>query len=278
MKKTHPEITTNIFGLGLRSPHYSFLEERPATSVGWFEIISENYFRTNGRPRNTLDILRNDYPISCHGVSLSIGSYEDFDWKYLEDLKNFYNEIEPFQISDHLCFTGEKNNNLHNLLPIAFTKENLQHLSERIDKVQNFLGRTLAIENLSAYFEYKNSTMTEWEFITELTKKTDCNLLLDLNNIFVNSFNQEFNPNDFINSIPFDRVKEIHLAGFSERDGFYFDTHANPLYPELIELYKSTLKIKNDIPTLFEWDENIPSFEILENQIKELQIIWNNHS
>ena len=120
--------------------------------------------------------------------------------------------------------------------------------------------------------------MTEWEFITELTKKTDCNLLLDLYNIFVNSFNQEFNPNDFINSIPFDRVKEIHLAGFSERDGFYFDTHANPLYPELIELYKSTLKIKNDIPTLFEWDENIPSFEILENQIKELQIIWNNHS
>ncbi|MBC7539517.1 MAG: DUF692 domain-containing protein [Bacteriovorax sp.] len=277
MKKSNSSISTNIFGLGLRSPHYSYLEARPSTTAGWFEVISENYFRTRGRPRRILDALRADYPISCHGVSLSIASYEDFDWKYLEDLKKFYNEIQPFQVSDHLCFTGLKNNNLHNLLPVAFTRENLIHLSERIDIVQNYLGRKLAFENLSAYFDYKHSTLSEWEFISELAKITDCDLLLDLNNIFVNSYNHQFNPDEFINAIPIDRVKEIHLAGFSERDGFYFDTHSNPLYPELLDLYKKVLSRKKDIPTLFEWDEDIPSFEILETQIIELRTIWKNY-
>jgi uncharacterized protein (UPF0276 family) len=274
MKISKSGISTNIFGLGLRSPHYSYLEARPLIAAGWFEVISENYFRTRGRPRKILESLRADYPISCHGVSLSIASYDDFDWKYLEDIKRFYNEIEPFQASDHLCFTGINNNNLHNLLPFAFTQENLHHLSGRIDTVQNFLGRKLAFENLSAYFDYKQSTMSEWDFISDLTKITDCDLLLDLNNIFVNSYNHQFNSEDYINAIPIERVKEIHLAGFSERDGFYFDTHSNPLYPELIKLYKKVLKRKKDIPTLFEWDEDIPSFDILEDQIKALRTIW----
>lgn len=274
MKNTKYSIPTNIFGLGLRSAHYSYLESRPPITAGWFEVISENYFRTNGRPRKILESLRADYPISCHGVSLSIASFDDFDWNYLEDLKAFYNEIEPFQISDHLCFTGLKNNNLHNLLPVAYSLENLHNLSERIDKIQNFFGRTLALENLSAYFNYENSTMSEWDFLNELTKITDCDLLLDLNNIFVNSYNHQFNPDDFINAIPIDRVKEIHLAGFSERDGFYFDTHSNPLYPEVLDLYKKILKRKRNIPTLFEWDENIPSFRILEDQIIKARNIW----
>lgn len=276
MKKVFSPQSTNIFGLGLRSPHYSYLEQKPATSVGWFEVISENYFRTQGRPRKILETIRADYPISCHGVSLSIAAYEEFDWNYLLDLKNFYHEIEPFQISDHLCFTGLANNNLHNLLPFAYNRENLEHLKERIDTVQNFLGRPLAFENLSAYFDYHHSTMTEWDFISELTKTTQCDLLLDLNNVFVNSFNHQFNPHDFLNAIPLSRVKEIHLAGFSERDGFYFDTHSRPLYPELIELYKWVLARKKDIPVLFEWDEDIPSFEVLENQIKELRSLWEN--
>ena len=264
-------------GLGLRSPHYNFLETKPSTTVGWFEVISENFFRTRGHPFKILEKIREDYPISCHGVSLSIGSYEEIDWQYLHDLKKFYQEIDPFLVSDHLCFTGLKNNNLHNLLPFAYNLENLNHIKERIDCVQNFLGRTLALENLSAYFDYKNSTMTEWDFISELTKTTQCDLLLDLNNLYVNSFNHMFNPNDFINTINFDRVKEIHLAGFSNQDGFYFDTHSNPLYPELIELYKLVLKIKNDIPVLFEWDECIPSFTILEQQIIEIRSVWENY-
>lgn len=274
MKKNISTDLTNIFGLGLRSPHYSYLETKPLIQAGWFEVISENYFRTRGRPRETLELIRTDYPISCHGVSLSIGSYEEFDWKYLSDLKNFYNEIDPFIISDHLCFTGGVSNNLHNLLPFAYNEENLVHLKNRIDSVQNFLGRTMAFENLSAYFDYKNSTMTEWEFIKKLTESTDCNLLLDLNNVFVNSFNHKFKTDDFLSGFPISLVSEIHMAGFSEREGFYFDTHSNPLYPELIELYKIVLKQKKDIPVLFEWDENIPEFNVLEDQIKTLKSVW----
>lgn len=269
---------TNIFGLGLRSPHYSYLESRPQTQVGWFEVISENYFRTQGRPRKILESLRRDYPISCHGVSLSIAAYDDFDWNYLSDLKKFYEEIEPFVVSDHLCFTGVKNNNLHNLLPFAYNQENLKRIGSRIDQIQNFFGRKFGFENLSAYFDYKNSTMNEWEFIQELLKITDCNLLLDLNNIFVNSFNHSFDPEIFLNSIPLERVQEIHLAGFSEREGFYFDTHSNPLYPELIVLYKKILNKKKNIPVVYEWDENIPDFEILEEQIINIRNIWNEHS
>lgn len=270
MEKSISTKLTNIFGLGLRSPHYGHLEARPSVFAGWFEIISENYFRTKGRPRKILDSLRQDYPISCHGVSLSIASYEDFDWEYLKDLKNFYQEIEPFMISDHLCFTGVQGNNLHNLLPFAYNRENLLHLSSRIDQVQNFFGRTFGFENLSAYFDYKNSTISEWEFISELMKITDCNLLLDLNNIFVNSFNHDFSTAEYLNAIPFEKVQEIHLAGYSEREGFYFDTHSNPLYPELIELYKKVLEKRQDIPILFEWDEDIPDFKTLEEQIRKV--------
>lgn len=274
MKFAPQDFLTNIFGVGLRSSHYSYLETCPSVASGWFEVISENYFRTRGRPRKMLEKLRADHPISCHGVSLSIASFDEFDWDYLTDLKNFYHEIEPFMISDHLAFTGLKMNNLHNLLPFAYTWENLQHLSERIDRVQNFLGRPLALENLSAYFDYKNSCMTEWEFINELTKKTNCHLLLDLNNLYVNSYNHQFNADLFLDALSLENVKEIHMAGFSERDGFYFDSHSKPLYPEVIELYKKVLKRKKNIPTLFEWDEDIPSFSVLEDQIHILKAIW----
>ena len=273
MKKDKAHQPTNIFGVGLRSPHYSFLENTPKTKVGWFEVISENYMRTRGRPRQVLDKIRSDYPIACHGVSLSIASFEEFDWKYLEDLKNFFEEIEPFLVSDHLCFTGLASSNLHNLLPFAYTSENLKHVADRIDRVQNVLGRQMAFENLSAYFNYKESTMTEAEFIKELGKKTDCHFLLDLNNIIVNSHNNQFDPLIFLESIDLERVKEIHMAGFSVREGFYFDTHSNPIYPELIYLYENVLKIKRDIPVLYEWDEDIPEFEILEDQIIQLKKI-----
>lgn len=270
MKKNNNEEMPTIFGLGLRSTHYNYLESKPTLFTSWFEIISENYFRTQGRPRKILELLRRDYPISCHGVSLSIASYEDFDWRYLNDLKVFYDEIDPFIVSDHLCFTGLKNNNLHNLLPFAYNRENLLHISSRIDQVQHFFGRTFGLENLSAYFDYKDSTMTEWDFIKELSKRTDCRLLLDLNNIYVNAHNHGFLATDYLSAIPMDKVQEIHLAGFSEREGFYFDSHSRPLYPELIELYKIVLKKRRDIPTLFEWDEDIPSFDILEDQIRQI--------
>jgi len=270
MENVNAALLTNIYGVGLRNVHFSYLEQSPELFTGWFEIISENFFRTKGRPRAVLDKLRKDYPISCHGVSLSIASYEDFDWAYLKDLKNFFHEIEPFLISDHLCFTGLRENNLHNLLPFAYNEENLTHISGRIHQVQDFFGRKMGFENLSAYFDYKNSTMTEWEFIRELLKRTDCHLLLDLNNVFVNSHNHGFSPDEFLKTIPFDKVQQLHMAGFSERENFYFDTHSKPLYPELIDLYKKVLQKNRDIPVLYEWDEDIPDFPVLEQQIIRL--------
>lgn len=275
MKNENRPVLTNIYGVGLRNVHFSYLEESPELFTGWFEIISENFFRTKGRPRELLEKLRRDFPISCHGVSLSIASYEDFDWNYLRDLKTFFHEVEPFLISDHLCFTGLRSSNLHNLLPFAYNQENLNHLSNRIHQVQEFFGRKMGFENLSAYFDYQNSTMTEWEFIAELLKKTDCNLLLDLNNVFVNSHNHGFDPRLFLESIPLDRVQQLHMAGFSERENFYFDTHSRPLYPELIELYRAVLEKRNDIPVLYEWDEDIPEFPLLEEQIKVLASVRN---
>lgn len=261
---------TNIFGVGLRSAHYTHLEGTPDIFSGWFEIISENFFRTRGRPREILEKLRRDHPISCHGVSLSIASYEDFDWTYLKDLKSFYEEIDPFLISDHLCFTGLRAKNLHNLLPFAYNQENLNHIASRIDQIQNYFGRQMGFENLSAYFDYKASSMSEWEFVKELTKKTDCRLVLDLNNVFVNSHNHQFNPDNYLEAMPFDRIQQLHMAGFSERENFYFDTHSNPVYPELIELYKKVLTRRDDIPVLYEWDEDIPEYSVLEEQIRIL--------
>lgn len=270
-------IMENIFGVGLRSPHYFRLENNQQTQVGWFEIIAENYFRTRGRPRSILDKIRCFYPVACHGVSLSIASHEDFDWKYLNDIKNFYREIEPCIISDHLCFTGISGHQIHNLLPFAYNQENLNHLKNRIDEVQTFFGRKMAFENLSAYFDYKNSTMSEWDFIKELTQSVDCQLLLDLNNLLVNAHNHQFDPKEYLKAIDLSKVAEIHTAGFSLREGFRFDTHSQPLYQELIELYEYVLEFRKDIPVLFEWDEDIPAFEVLEDQALRLKSIWEQH-
>lgn len=273
MENVKNNYLANIYGVGLRSVHFSYLEGDPLLFTGWFEIISENFFRTQGRPRALLNKLRKDYPISCHGVSLSIASYEAFDLDYLRDLKNFFHEIEPVLISDHLCFTGLRKNNLHNLLPFAYNEENLKHLSSRIHFVQDYFGRRMGFENLSAYFDYKNSTMTEWDFISELLKRTECNLLLDLNNVYVNSHNHGLDPLVYLEAIPMERVQQLHLAGFSEREDFYFDTHSRPLYPELIELYKKILLKNKNVPVLYEWDEDIPDFHVLEQQIITLSEI-----
>jgi uncharacterized protein (UPF0276 family) len=273
MENVKNNYLANIYGVGLRSVHFSYLEGEPHLFTGWFEIISENFFRTQGRPRTILNKLRNNYPISCHGVSLSIASYEDFDFDYLSDLKKFFHEIEPVLISDHLCFTGLRKNNLHNLLPFAYNEENLKHLASRIHFIQDYFGRRMGFENLSAYFDYKNSTMTEWDFISELLKRTECNLLLDLNNVYVNSHNHGFDPLVYLEAIPMERVQQLHLAGHSEREDFYFDTHSKPLYPELIELYKNVLLKNKNVPVLYEWDEDIPDFHVLEHQIITLSEI-----
>ena len=200
------------FGLGLRPDHYDeILRDLP--SVGFFEALTENYLVPGGKALHYLDRVRAEYPVLLHGVSLSIGSTQPLDWSYLNALKALSRRIEPTWISDHLCWTGTDGVNLHDLMPMPYTAEALRHLVPRIREVQDFLGERILLENVSSYVGYRSSQMTEWEFLAELSARADCLLLLDVNNVYVNSVNHGFDPGQFIRAIPAQRVAQIHLAG-----------------------------------------------------------------
>lgn len=255
-----------LFGVGLRSEHYSYLQDNPQTKVDFFEVITENYLDTEGRPKQILRKIRENYPLHFHGVSMNIAAHSDISTKYLDKLKNMIHDIRPVLVSDHLCWTGLPHANLHNLLPFPYNEETLEHLCRKIDFVQNYLGREMIFENLSAYFDFTNSTYTEWDFWKTLLQRSGCKMLLDINNIYVNAINQKFDPQIYLQTIPAAAVEQIHLAGYSNMGSFLFDTHANPVYPEVWELYKSAVTKFKNIPTLIEWDEDIPAFEVLENE------------
>jgi uncharacterized protein (UPF0276 family) len=253
-------------GLGLRQPHYShILENQP--QIAWFEAISENYIglgpENGGNAIQILERIRALYPLGLHGVSLSIGSTDELDLKYLTRLNTLIERIEPLWVSDHLCWTGAQGENLHDLLPLPYTEEVLRHLSERILKTQDFLKRPLVFENVSAYLCFEHSEMTEWEFLNEITQRTDCGLLIDVNNIFVSSANQSFDPMTYLKSIPKHSVKQMHLAGHSRQGECLIDTHDGPVSDRVWELYSEAIKLYGPVPTLIEWDDKIPDFEIL---------------
>ena len=262
------------FGVGLRHEHFPYLSDSPQTSVDWFEVISENFMNTRGYPFELLMKIREDYEVSLHGVGMNLGGESDVSRTYLEKLKELIDLVRPMIVSDHLCWTGLKENNLHNLLPLSYNDESLNFLANRISKVQDFLGREIAIENLSAYFSLKDSTYHEWDFIRILAKKAGCKILLDINNVYVNSVNQNFNPLTYIDSIPDDLIAEIHLAGFTDTGKFLFDTHSKPAGPEVWELYKHKICSARNVPTLFEWDEDIPEFSVLEKEAMKAKEIW----
>jgi uncharacterized protein (UPF0276 family) len=260
-----------MYGIGLRHQHFSHLmnvlETKSSTiKVDWFEGITENFFDTEGRPLKVLERIRRDFPIGLHGVSLSIGSSEDLNMEYLKKVKRLYDRIDPMVTSDHLCWTGHKDRNLHNLLPIPYNDETLSYLVQRIQKVQDYLGRPLAIENLSAYFDLNNSTYKEWDFLCLLAQKSGCKILLDINNIFVNSVNHKFDPLIYVQSIPNELVSEIHLAGFTDMGTHLFDTHSCPVWPAVWDLFQTKIRTGLEVPVLVEWDEDIPDFEIVENE------------
>lgn len=260
-------IKERMCGAGLRHQHFNELAINPNRNIDFFEIISENFMDTKGRPLEVLNLLKQKYPISMHGVSLSIGSHEKINLTYLDQLKEFADELNPFLISDHLCFTGLAQNNLHNLLPITYNEENLYLISKKIDFIQNKLERSFLLENLSAYFTLKKSTMTEAEFLTRLAQHTGCGILLDVNNLYVNSINQNFSIEAYLSQINFNFVKEFHLAGYSDFGEYLFDTHANPVFDPVWSIYDSLILKYPHIPTLIEWDENIPPFERLEEEV-----------
>ncbi|MCC7253641.1 DUF692 domain-containing protein [Hyphomicrobium sp.] len=245
------------FGLGLRPQHYTDIIEG-SPDVDWFEVISENYMVPGGQPLRMLDKIRARYPIVMHGVSLSIASTAPFNAQYLSDLKALAERIEPRFVSDHLCWTGVHGVNLHDLLPIPYTREALDHVVARIDHVQEYLQRPIAIENVSTYIQFAHSEMPEWEFISELTRRTGCWLVFDVNNGFVSAFNHGWDAQAFIEGIPADRVVQFHLAGHEHNMSHIIDTHDALVPDEVWDLYRAAVERFGPVSTIIERDDDIP--------------------
>jgi uncharacterized protein len=249
-------------GIGLRAPHYrEILKTLP--KVGWFEVHSENYFGAGGQPLYFLEQIRNDYPISLHGVGLSLGSTDELSQKHLNKLKSLIQRFEPGLVSEHLCWGSIGGRSLNDLLPLPYTQEALHHVARHIRQTQDFLGQRILIENVSSYLQYKQSTIPEWEFLTEVAALTGCGILLDVNNIYVNSINHSFDPLRYIDAIPVDAVEEIHLAGFDTNGNCLIDTHGTAVSAQVWALYEYTLASFGSKPTLIEWDTDIPPLATL---------------
>ena len=256
------------FGLGLRTSHYqTIVDEKP--NVDWFEVISENYMDAGGKPLHFLDTIRQDYPMVMHGVSLSIGSTDPLDKYYLRKLKQLADRIEPAWLSDHLCWTGVHGENIHDLMPLPYTEETISHVAERISQVQDYLGRQILIENVSSYCSYIDSEMTEWEFVTAVSEKSDSLMLVDVNNIYVSSFNHNFDPKTYIDGIPKDRAQQIHLAGHQNNGDYIIDTHDAKVVDPVWELYAYAISKFGPVSTMIERDDNIPP---LPELLAELEI------
>ncbi len=262
------KILPNLgFGLGLRTDHYhAILDTKP--TVDWFEVLSENYMVPGGKPLNFLDRICAEYPVVMHGVSLSIGSTNSMDKTYLKELKKLADRVQPAWISDHLCWTGVHGKNVHDLLPLPYTEETVKHVVGRVKVVQDYLGRQLLLENVSSYASYIDSSMTEWEFITEISNQADCLLLLDINNIYVSSFNHQFDPKDFIDGVPAKRVQQMHLAGHHNHGDYIIDTHDAPIIDPVWELYAYATARLGAVSTMIERDDQIPELHVL---VEELQ-------
>jgi uncharacterized protein len=255
-------------GLGLRTPHYAtVVDDQPA--VDWFEVISENFMVAGGNPRRVLRAVREHYPVVLHGVSLSIGSVDPLDARYLDELAALAHEVEPAWVSDHLCWTRVGGHQSHDLLPLPYTEEALAHVAERILRVQDKLKRQILIENVSSYVSFTQSTMTEWEFLAALVQRADCGLLLDVNNVFVSAFNHGFDARDFIDGIPVGRVGQVHLAGHSDCGTHLLDTHDHAVCDGVWQLYRRLLERFGRVSTLVEWDDLIPPFEELQAESKK---------
>jgi hypothetical protein len=247
-------------GLGLRTVHYArILEARP--DVDWFEIISENYMQTAGRPLHYLDAIADLYPVAMHGVSLSIGSTDPLDRAYLTELKALRDRTRARWVSDHLCWTGVAGRNTHDLLPMPYSEEALQHVVGRVREVQDFLGAPLALENPSTYVEFAGKSMHEWEFLARLAEEADCALLLDVNNVFVSAYNHGFDPQTYFAAIPFDRVVQLHVAGHTHHGTHIIDTHIGPVENDVWRLLGDAWRRANGASVLLEWDAEIPPFD-----------------
>lgn len=258
-------------GIGLRAPHYhEVVERRPP--VAWFEVHSENYFGAGGPPLHYLERVREHYPLSLHGVGLSLGSTDPLNRDHLHRLKQLIRRFSPGLVSEHLCWSSAGGTYVNDLLPLPYTEEALRHVIERILRVQDFLGRTILIENVSSYLEFRDSDIPEWEFLAAVSQAAGCGILLDVNNIYVSSRNHGFDAHHYLAAIPAHAVQEIHLAGFAINrydDGeILIDNHGARVAPEVWVLYRAALAGLGPRPTLVEWDSDIPAFEILADEAR----------
>jgi uncharacterized protein (UPF0276 family) len=249
-------------GIGLRTVHFGeILAKKPP--IDWFEVLSENFLDTGGRPLHVLDQVAERYPVALHGVSMSIGSTDPLDFAYLAKLKDLARRTRAHWISDHLCWTGVMGRNTHDLLPMPYTEEALRHTVARVKQVQDFLERPLALENPSSYVEFAASSMSEWEFLARLAEDANCALLLDVNNVYVSSFNHGFDPNVYVDAIPADRVVQFHVAGHTNKGTHIIDTHSDHALDEVWALYRRAWARTGPTATLYEWDEDIPELGVV---------------
>lgn len=252
-------------GVGLRTVHYAhILEQRPA--VDWFEIISENYLETSGRPLDFLDEIAEHYPIVMHGVSLSIGSTDPLNREHLRQLRELRDRVKARWVSDHLCWTGVAGRNSHDLLPMPYTEEALAHVASRVEQVQDFLGAPIALENPSSYAELSGASMPEWEFLARLAERADCAILLDVNNVYVSAHNHGFDPALYLDAMPFDRVIQLHVAGHTDHGTHIIDSHIGPVVDSVWELLALAQRRAAGVPVLLEWDAEIPAFEVVHRE------------
>ena len=247
-------------GLGLRTVHYArIVESQP--EVDWFEILSENYMQTAGRPLEWLDAVAARYPVVMHGVSMSIGSTDPLDRAYLTELRALRDRSHAKWVSDHLCWTGVGGTNTHDLLPMPYTEEALRHVVDRVRAVQDFLGAPFALENPSSYVEHADSAMPEWEFLARLAEDADCGILLDVNNVYVSAYNHGFDPQTYLAAVPFDRVVQLHVAGHTNHGTHIVDSHIGPVIEPVWKLLGDAWRRAGGVSVLLEWDAEIPSFE-----------------
>lgn len=262
----HPSLG---FGLGMRAKHLPYIfEHNPA--VDWFEVISENYMDTGGKPRRNLRRIAERYPIVMHGVSLSIGTVDPLHSEYLHKLKTLIDEVQPAWVSDHLCWTGVAHKNTHDLLPVPYTEEALRHIVQRIRQVQDMLERPIALENPSTYLEFQSSTMPEAEFMARMVEASGCHLLLDVNNVYVTCYNHRLDAKTYLDSLPLDRVIQIHLAGHTHKGTHIIDTHDDHVTDAVWALYQYVIQKAGRVPnTMIEWDDHIPDFRVLYAELEK---------
>ena len=264
-------------GIGLRTPHYqSILASRP--DVAFLEVHSENFFGDGGQPLKYLQRFREDYAVSTHGVGLSLGSTDALDREHLRKLKRLVDWIEPALISEHLCWVGVNGRFLNDLLPLPYTVESLDHVVSRVNEAQDYLRRDIMIENVSSYLAFTESTIPEWEFVREVSRRSGCKILLDVNNIYVNASNHDFDARIYLDAIPIGSVGEIHLAGFEDTGEVLIDTHGAAVSDDVWRLYEHAIARFGHVPTLIEWDTDIPALAVLLDEAQKANHILDKHA